>query len=163
MWQSRYLNVRTFQSTHPVRGGTSAVTRAVEDYKISIHPPRAGWDDFKNKHCSSDITISIHPPRAGWDIGGVTPTIKKGISIHPPRAGWDVTGSAVLQNVKIFQSTHPVRGGTANIKAQHAADVISIHPPRAGWDATPRRMAIHLTISIHPPRAGWDLLRLRAK
>ena len=34
------------------------------------------------------------------------------ISIHPPRAGWDqgwVYGKAGKQ---IFQSTHPVRGGT---------------------------------------------------
>ena len=35
-----------FQSTHPVRGGT--VTSPLEKHrvKISIHPPREGWDFF---------------------------------------------------------------------------------------------------------------------
>ncbi len=34
-----------FQSTHPVRGGTPALALNVRQRKISIHPPRAWWDD----------------------------------------------------------------------------------------------------------------------
>ena len=33
-----------FQSTHPVRGGTAYMQRPERERKISIHPPREGWD-----------------------------------------------------------------------------------------------------------------------
>ena len=33
--------------------------------------------------------ISIHPPREGWDYWHVTAYAADGISIHPPREGWD--------------------------------------------------------------------------
>ena len=35
---------------------------------------------------------------------------------------------------EIFQSTHPVRGGTAADHEARLCEIISIHPPRAGWD-----------------------------
>ena len=34
----------------------------------------------------------------------------------------------------IFQSTHPVRGGTAPHWKKCVDAEISIHPPREGWD-----------------------------
>ena len=34
----------TFQSTHPVWGGTMFEDRTTANIKISIHPPRVGWD-----------------------------------------------------------------------------------------------------------------------
>lgn len=37
------------------------------------------------------------------------------ISIHPSRAGWDFGGTAQELRSRPFQSTHPVRGGTANM------------------------------------------------
>lgn len=37
------------------------------------------------------------------------------ISIHPSRAGWDATTRLCLTALEKFQSTHPVRGGTANM------------------------------------------------
>ena len=58
--------------------------------------------------------ISIHPPRAGWDM--YPPMDAKtldGISIHPPRAGWDLMDKYHKTLEGLFQSTHPVRGGTA--------------------------------------------------
>ena len=81
----------------------------------------------------------------------------------------------------IFQSTHPVWGGTWDYLQSHynALDFnpptpcgvgpelngatwgyfgISIHPPRVGWDqliCTPGPLPNR--ISIHPPRVGWDL------
>ena len=79
-----------------------------------------------------------------------------------------------------FQSTHPVRGGTAKVGCNVRRVVISIHPPREGWDALRSSRCLYLTttfqsthpvrggtraadtfpqavkISIHPPREGWD-------
>ena len=86
----------------------------------------------------------------------------------------------------LFQSTHPVRGGTAKGLASNHGDPISIHPPREGWDLyqlgtydDDTGISIHPPregwdpnfsdlggkdiISIHPPREGWDLLRIRRK
>ena len=33
--------------------------------------------------------ISIHPPREGWDVGFQRRGKRDNISIHPPREGWD--------------------------------------------------------------------------
>ena len=41
-----YQVAKKFQSTHPVRGGTSNNQAKLITSKISIHPPRAGWDDY---------------------------------------------------------------------------------------------------------------------
>ena len=78
-----------FQSTHPVRGGTGSRSKATNNQMISIHPPRAGWDFRHN------VVIQI-----------------ANISIHPPRAGWDGNAMSAIPLVWVFQSTHPVRGGT---------------------------------------------------
>ena len=56
----------------------------------------------------------------------------------------------------LFQSTHPVRGGTCGeTKVEHDGE-ISIHPPREGWDAPEFFGLLAIPISIHPPREGWD-------
>ena len=100
-----------FQSTHPVRGGTAGwdiQMVIVPDFnpptpcgvgpegdpaccptdRISIHPPRAGWDP-DGAVVSRVRLISIHPPRAGWDTAQKVADMIVRISIHPPRAGWD--------------------------------------------------------------------------
>ena len=79
----------------------------------------------------------------------------------------------------VFQSTHPVWGGTAacpvakvllahfnpptpcgvgrpRIPARQQAGQISIHPPRVGWDGKDSLACLGAIISIHPPRVGWD-------
>ena len=103
------------------------------------------------------IEISIHPPRGGWDrwlklFGGADP-----ISIHPPRGGWDSRMVRLSVSFSLFQSTHPVGGGTGGIPELALGIPISIHPPRGGWDDqdTPD-LFLCLRISIHPPRGGWD-------
>ena len=199
-----------FQSTHPVRGGTrcwrpqkprsgmnfnpptpcgvgpSEVDGLTREQRISIHPPRAGWDPcpLRRTHPAS---ISIHPPRAGWDSYDCVACGKPFISIHPPRAGWDVAYLDWLQIANPFQSTHPVRGGTirparalprfANFNPPTPCGVgqggahpaprcirISIHPPRAGWDDCDLSGCdLSDAISIHPPRAGWDFRRQRGR
>ena len=57
--------------------------------RISIHPPREGWDSATmNTH--DHHRISIHPPREGWDGQKMVKAgYKFTISIHPPREGWD--------------------------------------------------------------------------
>ena len=57
----------SFQSTHPVRGGTENWQR--EHYECkgfqSTHPVRGGT--YRNSSISKNTYISIHPPREGWD------------------------------------------------------------------------------------------------
>ena len=61
----------------------------------------------------------------------------------------------------LFQSTHPVGGGTT-VGHQGLVDALfqSTHPvgggTHEGWI-----FARGFWISIHPPRGGWDLMRLR--
>ena len=57
----------------------------------------------------------------------------------------------------LFQSTHPVWGGTTYMARRKQPTDISIHPPRMGWDFIKFQDLIsELDISIHPPRMGWD-------
>ena len=58
----------------------------------------------------------------------------------------------------IFQSTHPVRGGTGDQKVEQIPMNISIHPPREGWDEQLQWFWGEESISIHPPREGWDVI-----
>ena len=75
-------------------------------------------------------------------------------STHPVRGG---TGKIDIE-IRIcgFQSTHPVRGGTYDISNQSEEGDISIHPPREGWDCSVD--AAFNTIlafqSTHPVRGG---------
>ena len=125
---------------------------------ISIHPPRVGWDPertfvsvvsltFQSTHpvwggtrpTSAPLHpcfISIHPPRVGWDCLVWAPHRCVSISIHPPRVGWDPPTTSSPPCWMVFQSTHPVWGGTYMTAASCSQSKISIHPPRVGWDGT---------------------------
>ena len=110
-----------------MRGGTPSVPFFFGQVRISIHPPRAGWDLFFrllpgctfyfNPPTNADNIVeyflfqSTHPVRGGTPAGSYS-VKEKIISIHPPRAGWDFDSavSGILEG--LFQSTHPVRGGT---------------------------------------------------
>ena len=117
-----------------MRGGTYQEINGVTLAGISIHPPRAGWDG------------KSWPYRARtWNFNPPTPCGVGRLAIAPDQ------GRGVE-----FQSTHPVRGGTAVKIATTDYNLISIHPPRAGWDPDRRPQAWEGGISIHPPRAGWD-------
>ena len=81
----------------------------------------------------------------------------EGISIHPPREGWDAQRPLHQASFALFQSTHPVRGGTLPQSSRLCHDLrISIHPPREGWDYDDVYNVTKVDISIHPPREGWD-------
>ena len=127
-----------FQSTRPVRGGTSSTIahRSIVCYFNPPAPCGAGrvavivlvaWGKFQ----------STRPVRGGTRKRGFA-IRKANISIHPPRAGRDRIGRAVT-----------------------VRSAISIHPPRAGRDSIDRKASIEELISIHPPRAGRDNTLLR--
>ena len=167
-------------SIHPPRVGWDALHGGSDVVSpISIHPPRVGWDPLHQKgwRCSrnfnpptpcgvghhriaqarADVHISIHPPRVGWDHGSgpwrllhphFNPPTPCGVGPYKVSADW---------LLGLFQSTHPVWGGTV-FHDFFGGDVnISIHPPRVGWDPNRvlRLWLLH-SISIHPPRVGWD-------
>ncbi len=78
-----------FQSTHPVWGGTGVLAVFASAVRISIHPPRVGWDSI----CITPSLPGYHfNPPTPCGVGrrhpsGVRP--QDDISIHPPRVGWD--------------------------------------------------------------------------
>ena len=103
--------------------------------RISIHPPRVGWDfDFFNTPAVLFQFQSTHPVWGGTPVDKLRDKLIK-ISIHPPRVGWDSqlrhtkildcyfnpptpcgvgrTFRPTLRPTNQFQSTHPVWGGTA--------------------------------------------------
>ena len=151
--------------------------------------------------------ISIHPPRAGWDQKPGAMGCSGGYFNPPTPCGVGPESDADGECPIAFQSTHPVRGGTPSRPAAYQANPISIHPPRAGWDAASNarrpphgyfnpptpcgvgqlwicakeqgfyfnpptpcgvgRIGVQIgqyrrPISIHPPRAGWDVRRWTA-
>ena len=81
------------------------------DLSSSIYAPLAGCDETlprKRQH----KTISIHAPLAGCDIWDNRDFKSMDISIHAPLAGCDPAPKNRTMEVKIFQSTHPLRGAT---------------------------------------------------
>ncbi len=145
-----------FQSTHPSRGGTC---------NICIH--------------NVVLQISIHPPLAGWDLYVSIATIRSVYFNPPTPRGVGLSSIRRMSLGRIFQSTHPSRGGTGTNGGITVTVYISIHPPLAGWDMKPSCKHLTLSlfqsthpsrggtspsdalnplfvISIHPPLAGWD-------
>ena len=78
-----------FQSTHPVRGGTSQPTgtRPVPQFQ-STHPVRGGT---RQSICSYGVRYHFNPPTpcGVGHCGCAALDDESYISIHPPRAGWD--------------------------------------------------------------------------
>ena len=106
-------------SIHPPRGGWDDILGGeVRNADISIHPPRGGWDEKKTDYTTFWLKISIHPPRGGWDSGR-TSTRAKPIYFNPPTP-WGVGQSHSAQERAefLFQSTHPVGGGTQELEAE---------------------------------------------
>ena len=123
-----------FQSTRPLRGGTITFPHTSRCRFISIHPPLAGRDAAVSA-AQNPIHISIHPPLAGRDDRDHPVRPDFWISIHPPLAGRDPDRVIVPSSffnfnppapcgagrpadkrnvvVQVFQSTRPLRGGTA--------------------------------------------------
>ena len=139
-------------SIHPPRAGRDQRNSAyLANLMISIHPPRAGRDGRVGQFCGG-CGISIHPPRAGRDVQvGAFASRANAISIHPPRAGRDLArfptylqcfdfnppapcgaGPRTIFSVRPyrrFQSTRPVRGGTAIMHKIYPMHSCTMHNP----------------------------------
>ena len=145
-----------FQSTRPVRGGTTSQHIYIVVCVISIHPPRAGRDvGFPSSGRAADI--SIHPPRAGRDFGAYTPVTDAADFNPPAPCGAGQLCRSLPCHTGEFQSTRPVRGGTFHMGYNVFCDLVfqSTRPVRGG---TSQRLEHRRSraISIHPPRAGRD-------
>ena len=81
-------------------------------------------------------------------LGLLTPTMIFQ-STHPVRGGTRNTGTSSYKSV-LFQSTHPVRGGTNGCNNRSDVRRISIHPPREGWDLGHIRLLIDM-VHFNPP------------
>ena len=78
--------------------------------------------------------ISIHAPRAGSDLVGFL--MSSTLSNFNPRSpcGERLCAAVLGHCRKVFQSTLPVRGATAQRLYVYPDRAISIHAPRAGSD-----------------------------
>ncbi len=74
----------SFQSTHPVRGGTRLNFIQNRRYLgISIHPPREGWDKATWSETIRQISFqSTHPVRGG--TSKIFKTLTKKTYFNPP-------------------------------------------------------------------------------
>ena len=80
---------------------------------ISIHPPLAGRDLANG--LDNTVVLDFNPPApcgAGPASGGASDRGRE-ISIHPPLAGRDGEFTEDMTEEQEFQSTRPLRGGTA--------------------------------------------------
>ena len=139
-----------FQSTRPVRGGTCTETQGLRD-KIDFNPPApcgAGLGD--QAAFAHNVAISIHPPRAGRDLTSRHPKLQLKLfqSTRPVRGG--TRGGAGGGTSTTFQSTRPVRGGTIPLDAGDAAAVFqSTRPVRGG---TPMALCLRVhRLDFNPP------------
>ena len=117
----------TFQSTRPVRGATAPPRHTVENDNFNPPAPCGAGRGVRLRHRTGSC-ISIHPPRAGRDTKGLHQLLDGvTISIHPPRAGRDV--ELVIKEAEkfAFQSTRPVRGGTAIMHKIYPMHSCAIH------------------------------------
>ena len=168
----RDSEIKEFQSTLPVGGGTMRVEAVRFSGIISIHPPREGRDRSVPAAPESGSGISIHPPREGRDFDVRPVHCALAISIHPPRVerdpkrrprkennpyfnppspwGEGLAYRSEIERRNEFQSTLPVRGGTISGRKTGGGAHISIHLPRVGRDPSKKSMSTTM-IDFNPP------------
>ena len=101
-----------FQFTHPGRGATVDEAFTPMRIAVSIHAPREGCDLTARGLSSMRLRFNSRTP------GGVRRKRRwRGhllavVSIHAPREGCDFQGCSSLEEMRMFQFTHPGRGAT---------------------------------------------------
>ena len=112
----------------------------------AVCPPRSARTDFNPRtpcgvrpcrsiRLSALIAISIHAPRAGCDRSyRMDGSLRHDFNPRTP-CGVRLMSSRPSAVSQVFQSTHPVRGATANAVTKGVITSISIHAPRAGCDS----------------------------
>ena len=127
-------HIFAFQSTRPVRGGTTGPSNFSKIFIFqSTRPVRGGTRmDF----ICSMLQSNFNPPAPcgagrGWTL--FAPCYNR-ISIHPPRAGRDLRQHTNQRTGQNFNPPAPCGAGLAAALAVPGGSCISIHPPRAGRD-----------------------------
>ena len=134
-WRNSSRPPRTFQSTHPVRGGTQPASHSSAGTAVSIHPPRAGWDNMPGPWAFRPLGFNPPTP-CGVGLQAVVLYQSIICRFNPPTPCGVGPGVYSIRCAPgAFQSTHPVRGGTVVVQVAPPPRAVSIHPPRAGWDA----------------------------
>ena len=151
----RLASLAQFQSTRPLRGATHGLCRAAWNRNISIHAPLAGRDNDVSEMIRM-VNISIHAPLAGRDV--IDPLVLNAVKLFQstrPLRGATWTRALWPRRAR-FQSTRPLRGATT-ATAPELEDVLfqSTRPLRG---ATAPAVAVEAPeeISIHAPLAGRD-------
>ena len=144
-----------FQSTRPMRGATTTVTKTRTTTTFqSTRPMRGATEGTPNP--SHNSHISIHAPHAGRDPAEVYCTFSYTISIHAPHAGRDSRRRRCWRQGRHFNPRAP-----CGARPVHFLSMV------AGRDFNPRapcgaRLGILgnydpvIVISIHAPHAGRD-------
>ena len=135
-WHQQGLCLRI--SIHPPHAGRDAFfCIRLRPYDISIHPPHAGRDPIAPSPYSSAIDFNPPSPCGEGLPSASLVTAARSISIHPPHAGRDYGTHTVPEKctdfnppspcgeglyvdperiaLSQFQSTLPMRGGTAQV------------------------------------------------
>ncbi len=101
----------TFQSTHPLRGATFVAYFAALCLLFQSTHPLRGATVCPTLQTTC-ILVSIHAPLARCDVRSSTLLCKDGC--FNPRTPCEVRLTTVYktQEMKLFQSTHPLRGAT---------------------------------------------------
>ena len=153
----------------------------LQDFVISIHPPRVGRDfqevssptivevfqstlpvwggTIVSAKYSSGSNSYFNPPSPcgeGRGVAGDGLVFGERISIHPPRVGRDIWGAVFPGDIINFNPPSPCGEGRVALLSSIHVIHISIHPPRVGRDHLGIGRCVPFGISIHPPRVGRD-------
>ena len=121
-------SLRQFQSTHPVWGGTpDSRWRSWRQKQFqSTHPVWGGTD--LERMTSSDGRISIHPPRVGWDGAApiFAPRKERFQSTHPV---WGGTGLRLFLRPERRDFNPPTPCGVGLTTRKANANIHNFNPP----------------------------------
>ena len=120
-----------FQSTRPVWGATPEVWSQITDDIVSIHAPRVGRDEVRQRLYKARA-VSIHAPRVGRDRVLVTNDLS--YQCFNPRApcGARLKKFCTLRQTAVFQSTRPMRGATLLGKMRASFNLFQSTRPMRG-------------------------------
>ena len=101
-----------FQFTHPGRGATGNVGKAIKLLFVSIHAPREGCDCVLAVATVATTSFNSRTPGGVRLAAAAARLAALRVSIHAPREGCDQDTTKTIQINKTFQFTHPGRGAT---------------------------------------------------
>ncbi len=113
---------------------TITVCNATGETPVTIHAPREGSDRTIISKSEHTHIVSIHAPREGSDQAILINPIRT-LRFNPrtPR-GERHSGPGEWSDDYLFQSTHPARGATLQLRQVLNEQEVSIHAPREGSD-----------------------------